>query len=207
MERTDYRPGLRSRLVGYLKIALPLLATGLMSTVFLFQQPDEIAGGITFSEDDRDTMRDGLAVYSPKFSGLGPSGNRFFVEATKAVPDSGQNPNFVSLVDLSGRTEYTSGLTVNLRAARGRANLPEQVMELEGGLRILTSNGYEGLTNGGSANLETGTFQSSGPVTLTGPIGTLEAGVMQIVVETLETGKQNQVFTFEKGVKLTLNPK
>lgn len=207
MASTEYRPGLRSRLVGFLKIVLPLFAIGLLSTVFLFQREDQIEGGITFSEDDRDTMRDGLAVYSPKFSGHSEAGDRFFVEAAKAVPDQGSDPNEVALIDLSGRTEYKSGLTVNLKAARGKALLKDQQLKLEGGIHITTSNGYEGMTNGGVAGLDTGTFVSDGPVTLDGPVGTLEAGLMRIDSGDTEVGSQNQVFTFENGVRLTLNPK
>ena len=137
MSKGEYRPGFRSRIVGYLKIALPILAIGLLSTVFLFQKDGQIEGGITFSSDDRDTMRDGLAVYNPKFSGVNLNGDRFHMEATKATPDSG-TPKEVALIDLNGRTDYKSGLSVYLKAARGLVRLPEQQLELSGGLHILT---------------------------------------------------------------------
>jgi len=205
MARKDHNPGLRSRFIGYLKIALPLLAVALLSTVFLFQTGDEIEGGITFSRVDKDTMRDGLAVYNPKFSGVNLQGDRFFMEAAKATPDSG-DPKEVTLVDLNGRTDYISGLSVYLKAARGIVRLPDQKLELSGGLHIRTSDGFEGTANAGTAGLETGSFMSKGPVTLTGPMGQLEAGSMQLVPSNDSGSGENQVFTFENGVTLTLIP-
>ncbi len=206
MARGRSRPGLRSRIVGYLKIALPLVALGLLSTVFLFQEDDAAPGGITFSENDRDTMRDGLAVYNPKFSGVTPNGDRFYLEAAKATPDDSADPNEVALVDLTGQTEYASGLVLTLKAARAQAYLEKQIVEVSGGMRIVTSNGFEGMATAGTVGLETGSFVSDGPVTLQGAIGYLEAGSMRLENEQDGEGVQNQVFTFENGVKLTLTP-
>ncbi len=205
MARPDYRPGLRTRIVGFLKIALPLLAVALLSTVFLFQESDQIEGGITFSSDDRDTMRDGLAIYNPKFSGINLNGDRFFMEASKATPD-GADPNEVELVDLNGRTEFRNGSAIYLKAARGTARLPQQIIDLYGGVHIRTSDGFEMLTNAVIAGLETGSFISDTPVTLSGPIGQLEAGSMRIEQLSEDTNEENQVFTFENGVTLTLTP-
>ena len=206
MARSDYNPGLRSRLVSYLKIVLPLIAMGLLSTVFLFQEGDKPPTGITFSEDDRDTMRDGLAVYNPRFSGVSQSGDRFFMQAAKATPDRNENPAEVALVDLVGRTEYISGLTIHLRAARGLAHLERQQVDLSGGIHVSTSDGLEGMANAGTAGLEDGSFVSDGPVSLTASFGALDAGSMRVQTETDSEGAQNQVFTFENGVKLTLDP-
>lgn len=205
MARANYRPGFRSRLIGYLKVLLPLLAVGLLSTVFLFQTRDEIEGGITFSADDRDTMRDGLAIYNPKFSGLNINGDRFVMEASKATPDSA-DPQEVVLLNLDGRTDYETGLSVYLKASRGIARLPEQILELSGGVHIRTSEGLEGLTNEGVAGLEDGSFVADTPVTLDGPMGHLEAGSMKLERVSGDGSRENQVFTFENGVKLTLEP-
>ncbi len=208
MAAPSYPRGLYSRFVGYLKIALPLLAVGLLSTVFLLQEEDTIRGGITFSADDRDTIRDGLTVYEPKFAGVNLNGDRFYMEAAKATPDSA-DPDEIVLVDLDGRTDYTDGASVYLTAARAIARIPEQVLELSGGVRIRTSDGFEGLTNSGVAALDTGTFITDGPVTLEGAMGILEAGSMRLdrLAGNATTAAQNQVFTFENGVKLTLDPK
>ena len=205
MARPDYHPGLRSRFVSYLKVALPLLAIALLSTVFLFQVPDEIEGGITFSADDRDTIRDGLTIYNPKFSGVNLNGDRFFMEASKATPDSAE-PEEVALLEINGRTDYVGGFSVYLKAARGTVHLPDQQLNLSGGIHIRTSEGFEGLTNSGQFEMDTGRFVTATPVSLNGPMGQVEAGSLRI--ETLANGssKENQVFTFENGVKLTLTP-
>lgn len=206
MTQTEFKPGAYSRLVGYLKIALPLLAIALLSTVFLVQQEDEITGGIVFTQSDRDTVRDGLTMHNPKFSGVNLKGDRFYVEAERATPD-GAEPKEVALKGVDGRTDYVSGLSIFLSAARGTAYIPEQKVRLEGGLTIRTSDGYEGVTDAGVAGLKTGSFVSDGPVTLTGPTGTIEAGSLRI--ETLKEPKdnsENQVFWFEKDVKLVFQP-
>ena len=150
-------------------------------------------------------MRDGLAVYNPKFSGVNQNGDRFIMEASKATPDSA-DPDEVVLVDLNGRTDYKSGLSVYLKAARATVRVPEQKLEMSGGLHIRTSDGFEGLANAGVAGLDTGSFISDGPVSLEGPIGRLEAGSMRLEPMSAEGEAENQVFTFENGVTLTLTP-
>lgn len=202
MAERSYRPGLYSRFIGYTKIALPLIAIAVLSSVFLLQEKDEIAGGVTFSEDDRDTMRDGLAVYNPRFSGVNLNGDRFFMEAQKATPD-GSDTKEVALVDLDGRTDYASGLTVFLKASRGFADLPGQTLDLTDGVRLRTSDGFEGVMNTLKADLETGLIVSEMPVRLTGPRGLLEAGSMRIETIPDENGIENQVFSFENGVTLS----
>ena len=204
MARTR-NPAAYSRFVGYLKIALPLIAIGLLSTVFLVQKEDPIKSGAIFSEIDRDTIRDGLSVHNPKYSGVNVNGDRFYLEASRATPD-GADPDEVAMVDILGRTDYREGRTISLRAARGTAFLPDQTILLEGGVHIKTSDGYEGLTNAGTAGLDRGSFVSDGPVTLTGPTGMLEAGSMRIETHQSDQG-ENQVFTFENGVKLKFEPK
>lgn len=206
MARAPYRPGAYSRFIGYVKIALPLLAIALLSTVFLVQSEDTIEGGITFSKNDRDTIRDGLTVYNPKFSGVNLRGDRYFLEALKATPDSAE-PDEVMLEGVDGRTDYVSGLSIYLTSERGMARLPQQRLNLEGGVTIKTSEGYEGKTEAGVLGLDNGSFVSKGPVTLSGPPGQIEAGSLRI--ESLkhpDAAQENQVFWFENGVKLTYLP-
>lgn len=206
MDRVPYRPGLYSRLVGLLKVALPLVAVALMATVFLVQKEDKITGGVVFTQGDRDTMRDGLAINNPELSGITATGDRFFMTAVRAIPD-GNTLNEVALERITARTEYLSGRKVYLKAHEGTAFVPEQRVHLMGDIEINTTDGYVGVTQTASADLANGEIFADSPVVIDGPTGRLEAGSMRITNEPDATGaRNNQMFTFENGVKLTFQP-
>lgn len=189
-----------------MKVALPLIAVALLATVFLVQEEDTIAGGVVFTQGDRDTMRDGLAINNPELSGITPTGDRFFMTASRAIP-SDNTLQEVALVEITARTEYLSGRIVDLEANEGMAFVQEQRVHLMGDIRIETSDGYTALTQSGVADLSSGAIYIDTKVELEGPTGRLTAGSMTIANQPQNAASQNnQMFTFENGVTLTFQP-
>lgn len=206
MEPARYRPERYSRFVGLMKVALPLIAVALMATVFLVQEEDTIAGGVVFTQGDRDTMRDGLAINNPELSGITPTGDRFFMTAARAIPND-NSVQEVELFEITGRTEYLSGRIVRLKANEGMAFVPEQRVQLIGDIEIETSDGYTAHTQSGVADLASGEIHIDSQVELVGPTGQLTAGSMTIANQPQNAGSQNnQMFTFENGVTLRFQP-
>ena len=194
--------GLYSRWVGILKVVLPLIAVGLLSTVFLVQREDKIEGGLVFTKVDIATLGDGLTISKPRFSGLTTSGDTFTLTAARATPDSSK-PTKIEMTDIVADYAYLSGLEVLANAAHGLALMAEQTLTLNGGLSATTSNNYDVTTPGGIIKLRTGEFESSGEVVLVGPSQRLTAG--RLTVTPGEDGP-GQIFLFDNGVHLTYSP-
>lgn len=199
--------GLYSRVVAWLKILLPLLGVVLLSTVFLVQKEDEFDGGLVFSQIDLDSLGDGLTIRSPRFNGATKSGDSFSIVAETALPD-GPKPKTIAFTALHARTDYVSGVSVEVSAKQGVAVLASQEIVAEGGVLVETSQGYVGTTDAATANLRTGAMFTHGPIRMTGPLGDLEAGRMEIRLLDGADGalNKNQFFWFENGVKLVYQP-
>ena len=195
-------PGVYSRWVGILKIGLPLIAVGLLSTVFLVQREDTFEGGLVFTKVDLATLGDGLTISNPRFSGLTDAGDTFTLSAARAVPDSSR-PKIVEMTDISADYSQSGGMSVTATAAQGVALMVEQTLELAGGLTALTNTDYEFNAEGGLFDLRSGAFESAGQVRIIGPGQQLIAGKMRV---TTPDNGDNQIFLFENGVRMTYDP-
>lgn len=195
--------GLYSQVVFWLKILFPLLGIVLLSTVFLVQKEDDFDGGLVFSQIDLDSLGDGLTIRNPRFNGATQSGDSFSVVAETALPD-GPSPKTIAFTTLHARTNYVSGVSVDVSANAGVAVLATQEIVAEGGVLVETSQGYVGTTDAATANLRTGAMHTHGPIQMKGPLGELEAGRMEIRLLDGAEGSlnRNQFFWFENGVKL-----
>jgi lipopolysaccharide export system protein LptC len=62
-------PGLYSRVVAVLKVGLPLVAVGLLASLFVVQTDDRIGEGVVFSPGDVEALGSGLRISNPTFTG------------------------------------------------------------------------------------------------------------------------------------------
>ena len=199
-------PGIYSRFVRIVKIVLPLLAVGLLSTVFLFQRDGGFDGQVVFSDIDRNGLGDGLTVRNPEITGVSSGGDAFRISATTATPD-GPRPKEIEFTGLNARTDCQSGETLTVQADQGIVNVRDQHMTVEGNVVIDTSDGYRGETDQAVVNLRDGWFETAGPITIDGPLGTIDAGRMRIEERDGEDNSENnRHFLFENGVKLVFLP-
>lgn len=208
MSSARHSPGAYSRLVSFLKILLPLLALAILSSVFLTQTEDTFEGGLVFSKTDLETLGDGLTIRDPRFTGTSSRGDLFSISAETATPDRAQ-PKLIDIVNTVTEAKFADGLGVTLTAAKARADLTSQVVTLSGGLRIVTSDGYVILSDGGIADLRAGMVTSSGPVTADGPAGKIEAGRVKFETQSSPagTGLENRIVKFDNGVRVTITPR
>ncbi len=202
MAKAPRDPGLYTRWVGLLKITLPLVAIGILSTVFLVQQEDQFEGGLVFTKIDRATLGDGLTISNPRYSGITTGGDAFTLAAVRATPDQSKATK-LELTDIKAEFSYANGLNVLANAAHGLALISDQVLHLDGGLTGESTNGFMFNGTGGVFDLRSGAFESAGAVTIVGPDQRLEAGKMRV---TPAQNDENQILFFEKGVKITYIP-
>lgn len=199
--------GAYSRFVSVTKIALPLLAVVLMSTIFLVGPEEDFESGIVFSAADIEGLSDGLKISNPRFAGVTQAGDTVSITADSALPD-GPDPETVAFDRLTATTEYVNGDVVTLTAKSGVVTVATQVLYGENGVEIETSRAYRGTTDAATADLVAGTLETVGSVSITGPIGQIDAGRMSVRPSdnALPTSDGPRYFWFENGVKVVYLP-
>lgn len=188
-----------SRFVQFAKIALPLLALGLLSTMFLLSRSVDLDDALPFYEGIEQIARE-QQLASPKFSGVTSDGSTISVTADSAKPDL-TDPRRMTAVKVTADILTQSGSRFMVTSEEALYDGNQDQLNLAGMVRITTSSGYELQTEELSADLAETGLLAPGPVNGTGPSGTLEAGSME-----LSGTSGSQVLVFKGGVKLVYEP-
>ncbi len=193
-----------SRFVFLAKIVFPLVALGLLATVFLLTESQTVENGLKFSQADLIELASGLEVRKPKFSGSNARGDTYYFSADLLQPDAPE-PNRIDIVGLSGDYQFFSGIKAEITAGKAILKQSEQSMRFFDGVLVVLSNGLRAASDGLLAELGEGRLTSDGQVTATSPMGNIEAGTMRI--ETIIDGEEeNRMIWFENGVTLSFKP-
>lgn len=192
-----------SRMVGWLKVLLPLMALGLLSTLFLLSRVVDPESVIPFADKEiQDRLRD-QQVTGPVYYGVTPEGDELSFSAEKlTTPKEQTGANDAEQVEVT--MKLASGSRVTLTSDHGRFDMAANRADLDGDVVITTSTGYQIKSDKLVTRLSTLDVHSPGPVHADGPLGTLDAGAMQ-----LNAGKAGDAaqLVFTNGVKLIYVPK
>jgi lipopolysaccharide export system protein LptC len=189
-----------SRFVQFAKITLPLLALALLSTMFLFSRKINPEDAIPFAEIDVEQIAREQRLVAPKFSGVTSDGSTITVTADTALPDA-NNPRRMAATDVNAEIVTTTGTQIMVVSQDAIYDGEQDSMDLTGDVRLTTSTGYVLRSDMLVADLEQTGLVSPGPVTGSGPSGTLEAGRMEL---TAKDG--SQLLVLKNGVKLVYQP-
>lgn len=196
------RDNLHSRLVGFLKIVLPLIALMILSTLFLFPRPIDLEDAIPYADVDVAERVREPRMTLPGYAGMTDDGSELVLTADEARP--GQGETGPSAYGLAGTLTLPDGQSVSLTAKTALMRQEDRRIVLEGGIVLSTSDGYSIRTAGIIANLDRTGLESTAPVEAEGPPGTLTAGSMKISETTPGSGQY--VLVFNSGVRLIYLP-
>jgi lipopolysaccharide export system protein LptC len=196
-------PGLYSRVVAVLKVGLPLVAVGLLASLFLVQTEDRLGGNVVFSPGDVEALGSGLRIDNPTFTGTTQGEDRFRFTAALVEPDAAP-PERAHITTLSGTLALENGPEVSVRAETGDLDIPTQRLDLSGQVVITTSDGYRMVTDKATIDLAAGAFVAGDKVVTTGPLGEIISGSLH-VAPAAETGEARR-FSFSDGVRLVYDP-
>jgi lipopolysaccharide export system protein LptC len=198
-----------------LKIALPLLALALLSSIFLWPRETRFEGGLVYTSADLVALGEGLAVTRPRIAGATEAGEPFVVTAERATPD-GPDPETVELDDVRAEFMQGEGREIVLAAASGALRPKAETLSLSGDVALDTSDGYRVRTDRVEADLGAGELVAPGPVTAEGPRGSITAGSFRARrVAAPGTGGEEaplgalppgDYLWFEGGVRVTWTP-
>jgi lipopolysaccharide export system protein LptC len=195
--------GVYSRVVAVLKVGLPLVALGLISALFLIQTDDRLGGELTFTEGDIEALGSGLRISNPTFTGTSSGQDRFRFTAELVVPDAAP-PTRAEITAPMGEVELHDGPVIELAAAAGTLDLPEERLVLAGDVDIVTSDGYQMRTDRLTVDLRSGSLSTEQPVATEGPLGRIDAGSLAVAPAAADGGARR--FSFGNGVRVVYDP-
>ena len=193
-----------TRFVTITKVVLPLIAIGLLGTVFLVTSDDSLDGGFTFSKADLSTLESGMRIEKPRMFGSNPSGDVYNFVADALLPDS-LTPSLVEAQQISGEIQYQAGGAIQLSADKAEFMLEGNQIRLSGGMLVVTTDGTRITGEGLLAELDNGKLTSNGSVSATGPLGNIQAGNFRVELVGVDD-EEKQMIWFENGVMLSFKP-
>lgn len=197
-----WRETLYSRIVSWLKIIFPLAALAILSTLFLLSQSREPASTIPYSRVDlKERMKEGM-VNQPHFSGATMGGDLITFTADTAKPDPDDDSKAMAS-RLSARIDLTSGTRITFASDAALLDTTQDTARLTGGVVVTSSTGYDLRTEALFTSMREIEAETEGPVSGTGPAGTIDAGRM-ILTSDATTGDAHLLFT--NRVKLVYQP-
>ena len=192
-----------STAVAWLKVSLPLLALGILSTLFLVARTVDPSDAIPFAEVDiEDRIRE-PRLTQPTWAGVTDDGAALTIAADEARPQQGDSAG-ASASALVLDLQTPDGGSTRLVAGRGVLDAANGMLTVDGGVLITTSTGYEMTTDAMTAALDRTSLISETAVTGMAPAGQLTAGGMEISQQKDSPGQY--LLVFKNGVRLLYKP-
>jgi len=192
-----------SRLVLWLKIALPLVALAILSTLFFVAETLDPEAAIPYAKVDVERILRDQGITRPTFGGVADNGVAVSLTAEQIRPDPSEQQKMTGS-QLAAALDLPSGGRIEITSPEGIIDGVTQTATLQGGARLHSSSGYTVETESIVASVETGSVVAAGQVTATGPVGEIHAGRMELTVPAGETTSYRLVFS--ESVRLIFQP-
>lgn len=190
-----------SRLVLWLKVALPLAALGILSTLFFVAETLDPEAAIPYAKVDVARILAEQGVTRPTFGAVTEGGVAITLAAEVVRPDAAQET--LSAEQMHATLDLPGGTRIVIDSARGSVSSGQQEAVLEGGARLESSTGYVVETERIVTSVTEARLLADQPVTATGPAGRIEAGAMELA---RMKSAEDHLLVFKNGVRLLYQP-
>jgi len=194
-----------SRFIATAKIVLPLVALGLLSTLFLVGRDHRHPSqpNIPFSEVDVDELARAERLGAPNYAGMTRDGTEVAMTAESARPDP-DKPGRTFASPVHAVLDMPDGSQAVITAQNGTLDRTARNVVLDGDVVMTTSSGYRLRSEQIVSSLDETDVVSEVPVTGDGPPGHLEAGSMRLRADPDAPGEY--LLVFKGGVRLIYQP-
>ena len=191
-----------TRLVGWLKVLLPMAALILLSSLFLISRTIDPSDAIPYADVDVEDRARTPRMTLPTYAGTTSDGGTVTLTAAEARPGAEQGDGTAQSV----RAQMTTpdGARTDLTAAAVAITSADQRLRLSGGVTVASSTGYRLESETLILGLDRSGAQSEGAVTAEGPAGRIDAGRMEIAADPEHPGAY--LLVFKQGVRLLYQP-
>lgn len=191
---------IHTRVVTWLKIALPLLALAILATLFLVAESVNPDSAIPYADVDVDRILREQGITKPSFGGVTADGVAVALTADAVRPGQ-DNRDRLTGTALAATLDLPAGTRITIDSPEGVIDATTREAILQGGARLESSDGLVVETDRIVTALDTAKAMSDGAITATGPAGDLSAGRME-----LSKGDAGYLLVFKDGVRLIYQP-
>jgi lipopolysaccharide export system protein LptC len=160
--------------VKFMKSALPLAALGLGILVLIYVLQPRDVGRLAMTFERLGRIQGDLAMVKPRLSGTSDDGLPFVVSAATATQE-GRGSDLVRLEDIVADFNLKDGTALHLVAANGIVNTKSHVLQLSGGIHLVSQDGYDARTPSAVADLKEGTVHGENGIAAQGNLGRITA--------------------------------
>ncbi|NOR63181.1 MAG: hypothetical protein GQ535_11905 [Rhodobacteraceae bacterium] len=185
-----------SRMVAWLKILLPLIALGVLGTVFLFNSEDSFEAGFTFSRADIESLESGSFIKNPQVNGITKKGEPFYLLADEIRPMDSDNSLFV-ITNLDVEFRFSADTWAKVTSGSALMDVSAQTVWFESGGQLQTSDGNVAVVDTLHLLMASGELQGSG-IVADGPLGRVSADNFRVE----SNDGENRVLWFENNVRM-----
>jgi lipopolysaccharide export system protein LptC len=196
------RADTHTRVVGWLKVALPLMALAILSTLFLVARRIDPEDALPYAEVDVADLAREPRMTAPTYAGTTSDGAALTLSATEARPAAEGAPAMAAGLRLDLATP--DGARTELLAATAAMDAGTREVILSGGVTVSTATGYRLQTAEIAARLDRTGLESRAPVTAKGPAGEIRAERMELGQDSRTPG--TYVLVFKGSVRLVYQP-
>ena len=188
-----------SQFVSWAKVVLPLSAIVLLSTLFLIARNVGDTSQIPYADIEEIARQPRLSA--PKMVGMSETGGTYTIEADVARQDPDTDNGLIAEAIVVNMTTI-DGIETTVSAGIGKLDSNAKVVTLDTLARVTTSDGYLMETRGLVTSLTDGSLETTDPLEVRAPYGSLTAGRLTITPDSDEP----QLIVFNNGVRLIYQP-
>ena len=192
-----------SRWVLFAKIALPMTALAILSTLFLFSGGIDPEAGIPFAKVDVEEIAREQRLTNARFGAVTEAGAAIALAAAVARPDP-DSANIIRATEISGSIDLPGGAQILLMSGGALIDMNAQTAGLTDDVRVTSTTGLYVEAGQVLADFNAAELTSDGPVRVETPFGKLEAGNMLLIRGT-ESDRAYRL-VFNRRVKLLYHP-
>ncbi len=193
-----------SRLVLWLKVALPLVALGILSTLFFVAETLDPEAAIPYADVDVEKILREQGITRPTFGGVTKGGVAIAISADEVRPGPERQDRLTARA-LVAQLDLPSGTQIDIESPVGIVDATTEQAILQGGARLESAMGYIVLTDEIVASMTDASVFAKSTIRAEGPPGKLTAGQMELT--RTETPDPAYLLVFKGGVHLIYTPR
>lgn len=193
-----------SRIVGFFKVALPLVALGLLSTLFLLSGRIDPSAAIPYANVDVAALLREPRMTQPAFAGVTSDGTAVRITAEIARPAT--EDRVADAIRPKGHFDMPDGSKAVVTAETVKFDTDTGRVILAGDVRVTTSSGYDVETPFLTVTLDPIIAESTGGVVAAGPPGRIDAEGFTLQAAGESAARDDYLLVFSGRVKMVYQP-
>ena len=183
--------------VKFMKGALPMASLAIAVAVLVYAlQPRDI-GRMAMTFERLGRVEGDLAMIKPRLTGVDNDGLPFVITALRATQE-GRGSDRVRLEEVGADISLKDGTALHVSAGQGIVDTKTHILQVSGGMRIVSQDGYDARTQSAVADLKAGTVHGEHGIEAEGSMG-------HITADRFALNRDTKQLKFDGNVRMVIN--